>query len=428
MSKKPIILLLYRFFISLFLIPIIILLLTRSFFGKEKFFRLFERFGLSKSKRPKGILIWCHAASVGETITLLPLLEELLSDKKINILVTTATISGSKIISSKKNTRILHQLSPWDHHKWIKKFLQFWQPDLAIRMESELWPNTLVELNERKIPTAIVNGRISKNSLKRWKAFPSIAKYIMRTINLVLSQSEIHAHNFKTLGALNIKITGNLKLSMPPLKFDIRSQQILKEAFNSRPVWVAASTHPGEEEITLNTHIYLKKQFPKILTVIVPRHPERSKNIIKKVKKYKLNSISRSSNKLPEESTDIYIIDNFGELGLIYSLVEIVFIGKSLTGSGGQNPIEPIHFGCKVIFGPKMDNFYEIAEDMVKNNIASQVKNTQELSEIINDFLMENTPYKNIINIKRFIKQKNNNKFSLTSNYLIELLINQKKL
>ncbi|MGB1876940.1 MAG: 3-deoxy-D-manno-octulosonic acid transferase [Rhodospirillaceae bacterium] len=378
---------LYRFLTDIAAWPLRAFLRVRAWRGKEEPLRLPERRGIPSSKRPLGRLIWCHAASVGEAISVLPIAENLLKDPEVSILVTTGTVTSARILAERLPTRAIHQFAPWDRRAWITRFLDLWQPDLSLRMESELWPNTLLALRERSIPSVIVNARLSEKTFRGWKHFSSFAQDIMDCVDVVLAQSVEFADHFKTLGAKCIKITGNIKLAAAPLPIDTNAHGKLSGMIGSRPVWLAASTHIGEEKICFTAHKRLRDTFPKLLTIITPRHPERGSAISDSAKSHGLNVARRSKNEPITDMTSIYIADTLGELGALFSIAPIVFMGKSLKAHGGQNPIEPCHFDCAIIFGPNMENFKDIAEAMVKEHMALQVNSTESLIAAVSRLL-----------------------------------------
>ena len=374
---------LYRILTDLAAWPLRIILRLRSWRGKEEPLRLSERRGITAASRPEGKLAWCHAASVGEAIALLPIANHLLKDPAMNVLVTTGTVTSARILAERLPDRAIHQFAPWDRRAWVNRFLDLWRPDLALRMESELWPNTLFALRDRNISSIIVNGRLSEKTARGWQRFSTTARQIMACLDLVLAQSEEFADRFRAIGAQRVEVTGNVKLAAAPLPVDIEAQRALLQMMNARPVWMAASTHPGEEEIAFSAHSRLSKTVPDILTIIAPRHPDRGKAIAQSATKHGLRAACRSNDEPIDRSTSIYVADTLGELGTLFSIAPIVFMGKSLAAHGGQNPIEPCHFDCAILFGPNMENFQDIAERMIKDGMALQINTDEALAETV---------------------------------------------
>ena len=382
-KKKSAFLKIYYLFSPIIAYIWIIMIVIRSWIERDQISRIDERMGISRLKRPKGKLIWFHAVSLGESISILPLIKLLVKNKNINVLITTSTASSAYIISKQLPNKTIHQFSPIDYHKWVNRFINHWKPNIAVRVESELWPNTLNLLKFNQIPVLLLNGRISQKSFNNWKTFPKLSRDIIKTIDLILAQSQNEAEKFEQIGAKNILVIGNLKDSSPPLPIDSIFKKQLTFRINNRPVWVAASIHNKEEKLVINTHIYLKKIWPNILTIIAPRHPHHAKKINQISKKLNLKCKNRIDDNLPSRNTDIFILNTYGELGTIYSIAPIVFIGKSLGAIGGQNPLEPSHFGCQLLFGPHMENFLEISQEILQRDIGIQVENQQSLNRAV---------------------------------------------
>lgn len=375
---------LYAFLTDIAAWPLRALLRVRSWLGKEEPLRLAERRGLSALRRPEGVLVWCHAASVGESLAVLPLIQNLIDTSGTHVLLTTGTTTSARLMAERLPTRVIHQFAPMDRRAWISKFLSHWQPNIAVRMESELWPNTLIALKDGGVPVLIINGRLSDRTVKGWARFPGAAKAVMNCIDLVLSQSNEHAEKFRALGARHVKVASNLKLAAPPLPVDQKTMAELKSMVGQRPLWLAASTHPGEEDIIFSMHKILADKYPNVLTMVVPRHPHRGPEIVKQGRNANLQIVLRSAGQDIKNTTSIYVADTLGELGSFFTVAPIVFMGKSLTvrdgAKGGQNPIEPAHFECAIVFGPHMENFDDVAAMMVRKKMALQVANENELA------------------------------------------------
>lgn len=350
--------------------------------GKEDISRLHERFGYPSGVRPAGKLIWCHGASVGEALSLLPLLNRLNElPQKPALLLTTGTKSSAELLATRLPANVIHQYIPVDTMEAMRRFVRHWQPNLALLVESELWPNMIGTLRGKKIPAALLNARISEKSARNWGNYAELwIKALLRVFTVVLAQSEQDAARFRELGATSARSVGNLKGAAQPLPVNEADFAALKKAIGNRPLWVMASTHEGEEEIACRIHQKLVEQFPDLLTIIVPRHPARADVIMERiVKPLKLNGLRRSTHQLPLADTAVYIADSFGELGLFYKVSPHVCIGGSFGNTGGHNPLEAAHFGCAIMFGPDMHNFEEMARNILASGAARQVSNEDEL-------------------------------------------------
>jgi 3-deoxy-D-manno-octulosonic-acid transferase len=394
---------LYRVLTDCAALPLRVLLRARAWRGKEEPLRLAERRGITACGRPDGALIWCHASSVGEATALLPLISHLLEDPEMTILLTTGTVSSARVMAERLPERAIHQFAPWDRRAWIARFLDHWQPDLAVRMESELWPNTLSALRAGAVPVLVINARLSEASVRGWQRFPAAAQEVMTCLDLVLAQSEEHAARFKTLGAPAVEVAGNLKLAAPPLPVEAIKRDALAAMIRTRPVWFAASTHPGEDEIAFEVHQKLALTRPDVLTIIAPRHPNRGLFISKTAADHGLTAKRRSLDETIEPSTAIYVADTLGELGTLFSIAPIVFMGKSLKVKGGQNPIEPCHFDCAILFGPYMQNFQDIAERMITEGSALRVEDSAALAESVARLMSNNKERLNLSNTAKKI-------------------------
>ena len=327
--------------------------------GKEHPERLGERRGEASEPRPKGPLIWIHGASVGEMLAAVPLIARIRS-LGFAVLVTSGTVTSAALAESRLPSGTLHQFIPLDAPRYVDRFLEHWRPDLALFVESDLWPNLILASAQRRIPMIIINGRVSERSFRRWRMVPGVIGALLSRFDLCLTQSAADAKRYGELGAPRVSATGNLKLDVPPPPVDEDNLGRLKAAIGARPVIAAASTHPGEEATVVAAHRQLKAKNPALLTVIAPRHPERGEGIAEIAKAAGLKAALRSGGELPDRQTDIYVADTLGELGLIYRLAPIVFMGGSLASHGGQNPIEAIRFDTAVVHGPNVWNFAEI--------------------------------------------------------------------
>lgn len=367
------------------------LLQKRVYAGKEDESRLGERRGKASLPRPDGKLFWVHAASVGEAQSALILIHALLEQNKdLHILLTTGTKTSAQLMAQKLPKRAIHQFYPLDHSYWVSRFLDHWSPDAVFWMESELWPNMLMDIQSRNIPTALVNGRLSPRSFKRWSMFKKSIAEILKTFDLVLTQTEQEQHYYTELGATKVLTTDNLKYSASPLGYDEADYNALKKAIGNRPFWLYASTHKGEEQLACDIHTELKKDMPNLLTIVVPRHPERGPEISDICEANELDGVLRRQIKrLPDIDTDIYIANTLGELGLFYSLSPIACIGRSFSddGGGGHNPIEAAQLNCAVLHGPNVQNLSDIFDEMDSAGAALKIEKKDDFAPLLKDLL-----------------------------------------
>jgi 3-deoxy-D-manno-octulosonic-acid transferase len=327
--------------------------------GKEDIERIPERRGISTIARPPGALVWVHGASVGELLAVLPLIERIRS-RDFTVLVTSGTVTSAEIAGKRLPPDVIHQFTPLDLPQFVGSFLDHWKPSLALFVESDLWPNLIMAGADRKVPMVLVNGRLSERSFRRWKLMPRTIGALLRPFEIMLAQSADDAARYSGLGAPRISTTGNLKLDAPAPPADPAKLAELKAAIGDRPVIAGASTHPGEEAAVLDAHRRLKHTFPGLLTILVPRHPERGAGIADIANVTGLVPAMRSRGEMPSAATDVYIADTMGEMGLVYRLAPIVFMGGSLVNHGGQNPIEAAKLGAAILHGPHVWNFAEI--------------------------------------------------------------------
>ena len=349
----------YRLF-SAAATPLTPLLLARRMQrGKEHRLRLPERRGVSVTARPPGPLVWLHGASVGELISVLPLIERIRA-REVSVLVTSGTVTSGGLAEQRLPRGVIHQFVPLDVPIFVRRFLDHWQPDLALFVESDLWPNIMIETSQRGVPMILVNGRLSENSFRRWRYLPVTIVNLLRRLDLCLARTAADAKRFAELGAPHVVIAGDLKLDGPAPPADRAKLAALQNAIGNRPAIAAASTHAGEETAMIDAHRRLRKNFPGLLTLIVPRHPERGAGVAAIARAGGLKARLRSRGELPDATTDVYVADTVGELGLVYRLAPIVFVGGSLVRHGGQNPIEPAKLGAAILHGPHVWNFAEI--------------------------------------------------------------------
>ena len=347
--------------------------------GKEDHARFPERKGHATRPRPPGPLIWLHGASVGEAQSLLPLIDRLAASGKVTLLLTTGTVTSARLLAQRLPPQAIHQFVPVDRPDWVKAFLDHWQPQLALWSESDFWPNLLDQTHAREIPMVLLQGRVSPRSFQQWQRFPRFIGRILSHFDLCLAQSPTDVQRLTQLGAHGVNYVGNLKLAVEPLPVDMDELATLRQQIGSRPVWVAASTHAGEEAIAAAVHRSLKTHFPNLLTIVIPRHPTRAGTILGQWHDMDLTMAQRSARHPITDGTDLYLADTMGELGLFYRLSPVVFMGKSLSAEGGQNPFEPARLGSAILFGPRMSNFPDMCQSLLTAQGGWQVADAAEL-------------------------------------------------
>lgn len=356
--------------------------------GKEDPARIDERRGITRRPRPAGPLIWIHGASVGEVLAAAALIERLRA-LNIRILLTSGTVTSAAVVAKRFPPDIIHQYVPYDSPRFVARFLDHWQPGLALFIESDLWPNLILAGGARRLPMVLINGRMSHRSFPRWRRLSGTIAALLEQFDICLVQSGIDAERFTVLGSRNVITTGNLKLDVQAPPADEARLERLLFVTRGRPVVVAASTHPGEEEILLKTHRTLAVHFPSLLTVIVPRHPGRGEAIARMIAASGAQVARRSLEELPTARTDIYIADTMGELGLFYRLAPIVFMGGSLVPHGGQNPIEAVKLNASIVHGPHVFNFTDVYDALDRAGGARRAGDgealTKQLGHLLND-------------------------------------------
>jgi 3-deoxy-D-manno-octulosonic-acid transferase len=365
--------------------------------GKEDPTRLGERSGVTARTRPEGRLVWFHAASVGEALSILPLVEGVLA-KDWRVLMTTGTVTSARLMAERLPAGAIHQYVPLDHGPWVRRFLDHWRPDLVLWTESELWPSTLAEIAVRKIPAVLLNARLSDKSFKTWRYVAPFARRILSAFSLIIAQSDEDKLRFAALGGRNVACAGNLKLAADPLPADDAALADLRALVGKRPHWLASSIHPGEDVLVGETHHAVKKRLPALLSVIVPRHPPKAPEMARQLSAMGLKVARRAAKEPLTAQTDIYIADTMGELGLFYRLCDLVFIGKSLAVGGGQNPAEAAQLGCALLLGPDMSNFRETAADFLARRAAVEVRSGAALIAAV-DWLLQDTPARNRMSV-----------------------------
>jgi len=403
---------LYKILIFLITPVLYGLLFMRKIKGKEDPKRINERRGFSSLPCPNGHLIWIHAASVGEAQSALILIDRIhKSNANIYFLVTTGTVTSATLMANRlpsiSKARAFHQYVPLDHPIWVNRFLDHWQPDLSLWMESELWPTMLDSLRRRQIPALLINARLSDVSFTRWKLVKGFIKKILSAFNIIITQTPKDAERYKSLTTQQVAATDNIKYSATPLPYDENDLSALNTAIKKRPFWVYASTHDGEEKLACDIHENLKAQFPDLLTIVVPRHPERRESL----KNIHPHATFRGNNKqLPDANTEIYIADTLGELGLFYSLCDIAMIGRSFShdGGGGHNPIEAAQLNCAIMTGPHVQFQKEIFKALHDADAVLQVQDKEEFQEQLAHLLSDQNARKQYQeNAKTFSDLKN---------------------
>ena len=374
----------YRVLINLIILFSPLIILARIIKNKEDKFRFKEKFCFFSKKRGNGKLIWFHGSSVGEILSIIPLIEKLEKKNKIDkILVTSSTLSSSKVLSRFKLNKTIHQFFPIDSDILAKKFLNYWQPSAAIFIESEIWPNILKNVRKKNIPLILLNARITKKSFNRWKMIPYISKKLFESFDICFSQNQETRKHLKHLGAKKIKSLGNLKFTESKSQKNYNFDNKLKKIFKYKKIWCAASTHNTEEKICALAHKKLKNKYKNLLTIIIPRHIQRSNNIINEIENLDLKVQKRSAGNKISKNTDVYLVDSYGESKSFYKICKTVFLGGSLINHGGQNPLESARFGCKILHGPNVQNFSEVYNFLEKNNLSSKFHNTDQLVNLI---------------------------------------------
>ncbi|KQW21538.1 3-deoxy-D-manno-octulosonic acid transferase [Afipia sp. Root123D2] len=365
--------------------------------GKEDRLRLGERRGIGSAPRPQGPLIWIHGASVGEVLAAAGLIERL-RKLDVRVLLTSGTVTSAEVAARRFPPDVIHQYVPFDAPRFVTPFLEHWKPDLALFIESDLWPNLVLSTAERRIPMVLINGRMSQRSYPRWRRAYGTISTLLSCFDLCLAQSDTDGERFSTLGCPNVVTSGNLKLDVPAPPADPRKLERLKAATQRRTVFVAASTHPGEEEIVLDAHRRLGAGIPSLLSVIVPRHPARGVAIARMLAAGGMQVSLRSAGEVPSANTDIYVADTMGEMGLFYRIAPVVFMGGSLIEHGGQNPIEAIKLGAAIVHGPQVFNFTEIYQALDSAGGAFRAEDSEQFVKLLGHLLVNPIARQNALN------------------------------
>lgn len=356
--------------------------------GREIAERLPERTGIDATPRPAGRLVWLHAASVGETVSVLPVMSALVAGGA-EVLITTGTVTSAGLLARRLpelglEGRVRHRFVPLDVPAWGERFLEHWRPDAAGFVESEVWPNMIASCRRRGIPLMLINARLSERSFRHWRRAPGLARALFGGFDLVQAQSRGDAERLAALGARGVGVPGNLKFAAPELPADPDTLARLQNLIGGRPVWLAASTHPGEEAIAAMVHAGLAPRLPGLLTIIVPRHPERGVTLASD-----LGAARRSQGADPPPEGGLWLGDTMGEMGLYCRLAQAVFVGKSLVGQGGQNPLEPARLGRPVAVGPHTANFREPVAALREAGALAEVADAAALSGWVETMLTD---------------------------------------
>ena len=360
--------------------------------GKEDEARFGERLGRPSLPRPDGRLVWMHGASVGESLSLLPLvarLREALPD--VHVLITSGTVTSAQLLRERLPAGVQHQFVPVDRPGAVRQFVGHWRPDLSVWVESELWPNLIMETATRGTPMLLLNGRVSRRSAMRWRRAPHLSRPLLTVFDSVLAQTDADAERFRALGARNVTVQGNLKNDAPPLPADEGRVASLTQAVGGRPCWAAASTHEGEEDVVAEAISALRRSVPNLLTILAPRHPERGDACIELLEGHGLTVARRSTGGAVTPTTAVYLVDTLGELGLVYRLADIAFVGGSLAPHGGHNPLEPARLDCALVTGPHTENFAQALAALEDAGAVSQVTDAGTLADAVRALLDDET-------------------------------------
>ena len=396
----------YRLLINTILILSPLILIFRLIKKKESIQRFKEKFCLFSKQRKNGKIIWFHGASVGELQSIVPLLEKFEKNKKIKqILITSNTLSSSKIIKKFKFKKTVHQFFPIDSNFLSKKFLNYWKPSSVFFIDSEIWPNMIFNLKKRDIPIALINGRITKKTFKKWKMLPSFSKEIFKQLDLCLSSNFESKKYLEDLGVKKVKYIGNLKFSQSENE-KIVIEDNFKKFISSKRFWCASSTHASEEKFCGNVHKKLKKKYKNLLTIIIPRHIERVQEIIGDMRQLNLKVHTHEPKKKINKNTDIYIVNSYGKTKSFFSICKNVFLGGSLINHGGQNPLEAARYGCNILHGPNILNFKEIYEFLKMNKISTKVNNEKKMINSIDKLFLKKNNSKKIQTKLKLIGRK----------------------
>ena len=370
--------------------PVPAVLSYRENRGKDDPHRRNERLGLARRERPPGLLIWLHAASVGETNSILPLMESVRRHRPdCRFLLTTGTVTSAKLVERRLGPDDIHQYATLDVPRFVDRFLDHWRPDLAVLTESEIWPNTILAASNRDIPFALINARMSERSYRRWRRYRRSARALFGRFRIILAQNDRLARRFRELGGRDVRTAGNLKVDAPPLAVDAAALEALRSRVAGRPVLLAASTHPGEETMLVDAFTTIRANLPDTLLIVAPRHPDRGADIVREAEAAGLITARRSEAQPVEANTHVYVADTMGELGLFYSLSDAAFIGGSLVPHGGQNPLEAVQLGTAILAGPHHANFADAFRDLRRRHAVMIVNDSESLAKAALNVLLD---------------------------------------
>lgn len=356
--------------------------------GKEEPDRFPERMGVASVPRPNGSLAWIHAASVGESLSMLSLVERVRQDRpELHLLMTSGTVTSARLLAERLPKGVIHQYVPVDRPQWVKRFLGHWRPDVILWVESEFWPNMLAAAGASSAPVVLINARVSDSSLRGWRRVPGAARQLLKAFDLCLAQSDADAEKLGELGAGRVVAAGNVKFSAEPLPADGAQLTELLDAIGGRPLWLAASTHAGEEDVIAEADAAIRARHPDLLTVVVPRHPTRGTDVADIFSGRGLSTRRRSEAQIPDRTTQVYVADTMGELGIFYRLAPITLVGGSLVPHGGQNLLEPAQLGSAIVHGPHMFNFRAIVDQMSEEDGTLPVSDAATLAAAVGALL-----------------------------------------
>ena len=374
----------YQLIISILLLISPIILLIRILRKKENIKSLKEKFSFNSKRRVNGKLIWFHGASVGEVLSIIPIIKHYEKDKSIKqILVTSSTLSSLKVIKKFNFKKTIHQFYPIDHFIFNNKFINYWKPSLGIFVDSEIWPMMFQNLKYKNIPIILLNARLTKKTFSRWIKIKSFAKSVFNKITVAYPQNKETNLYLKELDVRNIITIGNLKFSENSDENLNNISKKLKSELDKKKIWVASSTHKTEEIFCAKAHLKLKKKITNLLTIIIPRHIHRANEITNQIKNLNLKIALHSSKPKNLKNVDIYLVDTFGETKKFHQIGNTVFLGGSIIKRGGQNPLEATRLGAKILHGPNTDNFKDVYKHLKLLNISKKINTPLQLASSI---------------------------------------------
>jgi len=374
---------LYQVVLSIIILISPLIIILRIFKNKEDKKRFVEKFSIPSEKRRNGLLIWFHACSVGEILSIVPLIKNYEKNNAVSqILVTTSTLSSSKVLKKFKFKKTIHQFYPIDHFIFVNSFLNYWNPNIAIFVESEIWPCMFQKIKIKDIPLILLNARITKKTFNRWLKFKNFTKSILENIKIAYPQNKETKSYLKKLGLKNYSEIGNMKFA----EYNDANENLDKKLnleLKNKKFWIASSTHNSEEIFCAKTHIIFKRKYTDLITIIIPRHVHRVREIVSELEKLKLKVNIHSLRPKNLKNTDIYIVDTFGETKKFHKLGASVFLGGSIINRGGQNPLEAARYGAKILHGPFVSNFTDIYKLLKSNKISKKINTASQLSKEI---------------------------------------------